>query len=50
MNHSFTWQGRHDGDGEEHRRIHHVVNTTQHASFALIGFGSDEGVKRIKVV
>jgi formiminoglutamase len=48
MNHSFTWQGRHDGDGEEHRRIHHVVNTTQHASFALIGFGSDEGVKRNK--
>lgn len=48
MNHSFTWQGRHDGDGEEHRRIHHVVNTTQHASFALIGFCSDEGVKRNK--
>lgn len=48
MNHSFTWQGRHDGDGEEHRRIHHVINTTQHASFALIGFGSDEGVKRNK--
>lgn len=48
MNHSFTWQGRHDGDGEEHRRIHHVVNTTQPASFALIGFGSDEGVKRNK--
>lgn len=48
MNHSFTWQARHDGDGEEHRRIHHVVNTTQHASFALIGFGSDEGVKRNK--
>ena len=48
MNHSFTWQGRYDGDGEEHRRIHHVVNTRQHASFALIGFGSDEGVKRNK--
>lgn len=25
-----------------------MVNTTQHASFALIGFGSDEGVKRNK--
>ncbi|WP_212386948.1 formimidoylglutamase [Acinetobacter junii] len=48
MNHSFTWQGRYDGDGEEHRRIHHVVNTRQHPSFALIGFGSDEGVKRNK--
>ena len=23
-----------------------LINTTQHASFALIGFSSDEGVKR----
>lgn len=48
MNHSFKWQGRHDGDGEQHLRIHQVVNTQQHAAYALIGFSSDEGVKRNK--
>lgn len=48
MNHTFKWQGRHDGEGEAHQRIHHIVNTTQHAEFALIGFSSDEGVKRNK--
>ncbi|MBJ9956318.1 MULTISPECIES: formimidoylglutamase [Acinetobacter] len=48
MNHSFKWQGRHDGDGEAHLRLYQVVNTQQHASFALIGFSSDEGVKRNK--
>lgn len=48
MNHSFKWQGRHDGDGEAHLRLHQVVNTQQHASFAFIGFSSDEGVKRNK--
>ncbi|RLZ08223.1 formimidoylglutamase [Acinetobacter sp. 2JN-4] len=48
MNHSFTWQGRQDGEGDGHLRIHQVVNTSQHAAFALIGFSSDEGVKRNK--
>lgn len=48
MNHSFKWQGRHDGDSEAHLRLHQVVNTQQHASFAFIGFSSDEGVKRNK--
>ena len=48
MNHSFKWQGRQDGEGEQHLRIHQVVNTSPQASFALIGFSSDEGVKRNK--
>jgi formiminoglutamase len=48
MNHSFIWQGRNDGDGVEHLRIHQVVNIQPHASFAFIGFSSDEGVKRNK--
>jgi formiminoglutamase len=26
MNHTFKWQGRHDGDGEAHQRIHHIMN------------------------
>ncbi len=46
MNHSFKWQGRYDGEGEQHLRIHQLINTTQYASFAFIGFASDEGVKR----
>ena len=48
MNHSFKWQGRNDGEGEAHLRLHQVVNTSQHPSYALIGFSSDEGVKRNK--
>lgn len=28
MNHTFKWQGRHDGEGEAHQRIYHIVNTT----------------------
>ncbi|WP_109439952.1 formimidoylglutamase [Acinetobacter haemolyticus] len=48
MKHSFKWQGRHDGEGESHLRIHQVVNTSQQAEYAFIGFGSDEGVKRNK--
>ncbi|QHH96541.1 formimidoylglutamase [Acinetobacter dispersus] len=48
MNYSFTWQGRKDGEGAEHLRIHQVVNTTPRADYALIGFSSDEGVKRNK--
>ncbi len=48
MDHSFKWQGRNDGEGEAHLRIHQVVNTSQHATYAFIGFSSDEGVKRNK--
>lgn len=48
MKHSFIWQGRNDGEGEAHLRIHQVINTQAHASYALIGFSSDEGVKRNK--
>jgi formiminoglutamase len=48
MNANFTWQGRHDGDGEEHLRIHQIINRHPKAEYALIGFSSDEGVKRNK--
>lgn len=48
MNHSFIWQGRKDGEGVDHLRIHQVINTSPRADFALIGFSSDEGVKRNK--
>lgn len=44
----FIWQGRTDGDTEEHLRIHQVINKTIPAQFALIGFASDEGVRRNK--
>lgn len=45
---NFQWQGRTDGDGVEHHRIHQVINQNDHAQFALLGFASDEGVKRNK--
>ena len=48
MNQNFTWQGRNDGEAEEHRRIHQVINRAKTAEYALIGFSSDEGVKRNK--
>lgn len=44
----FIWQGRTDGDTEEHLRIHQVINKITPAQFALLGFASDEGVKRNK--
>lgn len=44
----FIWQGRTDGDTEEHLRFHQVMNKNTPAQFALIGFASDEGVKRNK--
>ncbi|EKT55790.1 formimidoylglutamase [Providencia sneebia] len=44
----FIWQGRTDGDTEEHLRIHQVMNKIIPAKFALLGFASDEGVKRNK--
>lgn len=46
MNHSFTWQGRCDGTGEQHLRIHQIMNSVTNADFALMGFSSDEGVRR----
>lgn len=46
MKSSFKWQGRQDGEGEKHLRIHQLINTHPEAEYALIGFSSDEGVKR----
>ena len=45
-----TWTGRDDGPGPEHRRWHHAVNTAQAGTtgLALLGFRSDEGVRRNK--
>ena len=41
MNHTFKWQGRHDGDGIAHQRIFHTVNQAEQAEYALLGFSSD---------
>lgn len=46
MDHSFQWQGRQDGDGAEYQRIFHIVNQSDLADFAILGFSSDEGVRR----
>lgn len=46
MQHNFTWEGRHDGDGPEHWRIHDVMNQSRQPQYALLGFASDEGVRR----
>lgn len=35
----FIWQGRTDGDTEEHLRIHQVMNKNTPAQFALIEIG-----------
>lgn len=41
------WSGRDDGPGAEHARWHHAVNGAgADAPVALIGFASDEGVRR----
>jgi formiminoglutamase len=43
------WSGRSDGSGPEHRRWHHAVNArppTPQVGVALVGFASDEGVRR----
>jgi formiminoglutamase len=49
------WSGRHDGDGPEHRRWHQAAagisdtdeaKTAGHADLSLLGFRSDEGVRR----
>ncbi|GAB1439533.1 formimidoylglutamase [Providencia sp.] len=48
MTQPFQWQGRTDGETQEHLRIHQVINQHSPAEFTLIGFASDEGVKRNK--
>lgn len=56
----IPWSGRDDGPELEHRRWHHVINasisppggtaqrTDQQGGLAVIGFQSDEGVRRNK--
>ena len=44
----FTWDGRFDGNEEAHRRFFQIVNQQEKANFTLIGFASDEGVRRNK--
>lgn len=44
----FTWSGRFDGDSTQHRRLFQIINKTAQADFTLIGFASDEGVRRNK--
>ncbi|MDQ8934517.1 formimidoylglutamase [Acinetobacter rudis] len=46
MQQKFKWQGRHDGEGAAHKRIHHIMNHTIQPEYVLLGFASDEGVKR----
>lgn len=44
-----VWTGRHDGEGPEHARWHEVVvdgPTTGTEHVGLVGFSSDEGVRR----
>jgi len=45
-NQHFQWQGRHDGEGEAHLRIHDIINKSEQPRYALMGFASDAGVKR----
>ena len=45
-NQAFQWQGRNDGEGEAHLRIHNIINQSRQATYALMGFCSDAGVKR----
>lgn len=51
MENTFTWTGRDDGSGAEHRRWHNQIHVgspdPQHTDHVcLIGFASDEGVRR----
>ncbi|MGO2335492.1 formimidoylglutamase [Providencia sp.] len=48
MTQPFQWQGRIDGEAQAHLRIHQVINKVTPAQFALVGFASDEGVRRNK--
>lgn len=42
----FSWEGRFDGDTPEHRRLFQIINQQAQADFTLLGFASDEGVRR----
>lgn len=48
MTNGYQWNGRHDGNGDEHLRMYQIINKSKQAEFALIGFSSDEGVRRNK--
>ncbi|TCB81563.1 formimidoylglutamase [Acinetobacter sp. ANC 4173] len=48
MSNIFQWTGRHDGDAIHHQRIFQIMNQSESAEYVLIGFCSDEGVKRNK--
>ncbi|MFD2675299.1 formimidoylglutamase [Gulosibacter bifidus] len=45
---SFDWPGREDGPGDAHLRWHHQVaaGDAESARIHIVGFGSDEGVRR----
>lgn len=42
----FRWEGRFDGDTAEHRRFFQIINQQEKADFTLLGFASDEGIRR----
>lgn len=42
----FNWEGRFDGDTPEHRRLFQIINQQAITDFTLLGFASDEGVRR----
>lgn len=44
----FLWDGRFDGHEDAHKRFFQIVNQQPHADFTLLGFASDEGVRRNK--
>ena len=44
----FKWQGRFDGDTPEHRRFFQMINQQEVADFTLLGFASEEGIRRNK--
>lgn len=44
----FKWEGRLDGSTAEHRRFFQIINQQDQADFTLLGFASDEGVRRNK--
>ena len=47
MDNNLNWTGRCDGSEPSHLRIHQIINqNSSTASYALVGFCSDEGVKR----
>ncbi|KZS22918.1 formimidoylglutamase [Wohlfahrtiimonas chitiniclastica] len=46
MSDPFVWSGRFDGDDVCHRRLFQVINQSTAPQFGLLGFESDEGVRR----